>query len=446
MAIGAVVDANADVAAAQVAVAACLDTPVSCLSREELSDRLVELSRIEAQVHALRVEAIRAADAVDVGRLNDQRNAANHAAARTGHDPAEFRAHALLGKWLTNFDLFTEALRNGVLSAGHLDKLRKADNLRVHHQMQADQSKFIEWFTACQFRDLDEVIDTWLLGADPDGAEPRAHEPSVGLTVTPLPGGMSKVSGILDPLQTAALNGAINPEAEKLRNAEKEAGSVSSMRRRTLVALLNLVGRGAARPDGTFARPRVNIVMSQKVYEATIAWLADPTGNQLPEIDHTHIDKKCQLIDGTQIHPLYALAATVTATFRRIVYSARGRPIDASYDSRQIPDWMRDISLAATNGKCANPVCDAPFHWLHGDHIVPYSHTQDTSVINNRDLCGADNGWRSDDVTRGMWASYIDNVDWSAGDDLEDNDLIVAAEEVAIAQARIQRLIDASAA
>ena len=65
---------------------------------------------------------------------------------------------------------------------------------------------------------------------------------------------------------------------------------------------------------------------------------------------------------------------------------------------------MRDITLVTTNGKCANPVCDSPFHWLHGDHYTPYSHTQDTSVKNTRPVCEGDNLWRSNDTTRGIWA------------------------------------------
>jgi hypothetical protein len=63
----------------------------------------------------------------------------------------------------------------------------------------------------------------------------------------------------------------------------------------------------------------------------------------------------------------------------------------------------------------SNPVCDAPFHWLHGDHITPYSHTQDTSVQNNRPVCEADNLWRSNNITRGLWP--VDNPDSAEDDD-----------------------------
>lgn len=403
MTIGGVANPGADIASLGAAVDACFETPLSCLDAHELSERLVALVSLTARLDALRIETIEAADAREVPRLTDQRNVANHVAATTPVDPASVRFDQRIGDWLVDFPMLADSYRSGAVTTEHIELLRLKDNPRVHHQMVERQEFFVAMFTTCHFRDLDNLVDEWMLGADPDGAEPNDSDQRSGLAFTPLPGGYWKVSGTLDPLQGAALRGDVHAEAKKLRAAEKESGTTSTVRRRTLDALLNLVGRGAARPDGSFARPRVNIVMSQRVYEETVAWLADPSSNEFPEIDRSDVDRKCQLIDGTPIHPLYALAATVTATFRRLVYSARGRPIEVSYDSRQIPDWMKDVTLIGTNGKCANPVCDSPFHWLHGDHITPYSHTQDTSLENTRPLCEGDNLWRGDDISRGLW-------------------------------------------
>ncbi|MDW3176678.1 MAG: DUF222 domain-containing protein [Acidimicrobiia bacterium] len=413
MGIGGVTEPGGELAALEAAVDACFDTPLSCLDAQETSDRLVALVRITAKIDSLRMDTVHAADRVEVGHLSDQRNTANHVAGRTLCDPGSVRFDERIISWLVDLPVLAAAFRAGEITIAHVEKLRLADNHRVHQQLVESQELFVSMFTTCQFRDLDHLITEWLLGADPDGAEPNDREQRFGLSFTPIPGGI-KVAGTLNPLQGAALRDEVNAEANKLRAAEKQAGAVSTVRRRTLDALLNLVGRGTARPDGSFARPRVNIVMSQRVYEKTVAWLADPAGNRFPEIDRTDIDKRCQLIDGTPIHPLYAMAASVTATFRRIVYSARGRPIDASFDSRRIPDWMRDITLVSTNGKCANPVCDSPFHWLHADHITPYSHTGDTSVENTRPVCEGDNLWRSNDTTRGTWPARTPN--WNEDD------------------------------
>lgn len=71
MAIGGVDNAGADVSALRDAVGECFHTPLSCLTTEELSNRLVELTAIATQLEALRVDTLRAAELADVGRLND---------------------------------------------------------------------------------------------------------------------------------------------------------------------------------------------------------------------------------------------------------------------------------------------------------------------------------------------------------------------------------------
>ena len=144
--------------------------------------------------------------------------------------------------------------------------------------------------------------------------------------------------------------------------------------------------------------------------------------------DRRHIDSS----------PLYAIAATATATFRRLVYSARGRPKDVSVDSRRIPDWMRDATLVTTNGMCSNPVCDAPFEWLHSDHVIPYSHNHTTHLDNTRPLCEGDNLWRGNDTTRGIWGT-ADDGDHGRDDldiDLDDDDDIDEMVELARPRAR----------
>jgi len=54
---------------------------------------------------------------------------------------------------------------------------------------------------------------------------------------------------------------------------------------------------------------------------------------------------------------------------------------------------------------------------LHAYHITPYSHTQDTSVENNRPVCEADNLWLGNDI----------------------------ANESELARARVRRLIETAA-
>jgi len=363
MAIGGVLDANQDVTDLSSSVDACSETPLSCLSAQQLSDRLVLLNEARSKLGAHIADTVAAAKTADVGSLNDQRNVANHLAERTGNDPAVTRADQLVADWLADFPLFAEAYRNGLLTTAHVNLLRKKDNARVHSQMIGDQAHFINSFSTCHFRDLDRVIELWLLGADPDGAEPAEQAKETGLTVKVLPGGLVHVDGILDPIMGAAFRTAINARAEKLRVEHKDAGIASTQRRRQLEALMQLVTAGFEAQTSDGGKVLINITIDQDTYEETLDWLDDPDQNPLPDIDHAptpgFAGRKCQLIDGTPIHPLYAVALSAKAVFRRIVYDAKGRAIDASFESRRFPPWIRDLVLIATNGKSANHMANA---------------------------------------------------------------------------------------
>ncbi len=222
VAIGGVLEPGADVAALEAAVDACFSTPLSCLDVQQMSDRLVALIAITAKVDALRMEAVQAADMVEVGQLTDQRNTANHVAARTLADPASVRFDQRIVNWLADLPVLAETFRSGDVTTGHVELLRLADNPRVHQHLINDEEFWVHTFTTCHFRDLMDVVDEWLLGADPDGAEPNDQEQQFGLSITPLPGGKAKLSGVLDPLQAAALGDEIKAEANKLRSAEKK--------------------------------------------------------------------------------------------------------------------------------------------------------------------------------------------------------------------------------
>ncbi len=193
-----------------------------------MSDRLVALVEITAKLDSLRMETVQAAEMVQVGQLTDQRNTANHVAARTLADPAAIRFDERIINWLSDLPVLAKAFRQGRITTAHVELLRLKDNRRVHQRLIHEQEFFVRTFTTCYFRDLTDVIDEWLMGADPDGAEPKDVEQLFGLSFTPLPGGNGKVAGVLDPLQGAALRGDVNSEANKLRAAEKETGTVST--------------------------------------------------------------------------------------------------------------------------------------------------------------------------------------------------------------------------
>ena len=136
--------------------------------------------------------------------------------------------------------------------------------------------------------------------------------------------------------------------------------------------------------------------MSQRqVAEDTLARLDEPSFEPLP-VAWNDIDGRCELIDGTPIHPNYALAVMGVATFRRQIMDAKGRILDVSHNARLFPKWMKNALLIRSRGRCDTLGCDAPFPWLQADHIKPHSRGGPTQLDNGQILCDPDNKHKRD--------------------------------------------------
>ena len=150
--------------------------------------------------------------------------------------------------------------------------------------------------------------------------------------------------------------------------------------------MLRLITRGAARADGSQPDPLIHIVMSQKVAEAALERFA--FGADVPvETDPFDIDGRCELIDGTPIHPKLALSVLGVAALQRVVFGSKSRELDVSYASRGFPKWIKHILLLRSRGRCENDGCDAPFPWLQTDHRHPHSRGGSTRYDNGQILC-----------------------------------------------------------
>jgi len=139
---------------------------------------------------------------------------------------------------------------------------------------------------------------------------------------------------------------------------------------------MSLLVDGAARPDGTHANPLVNIVMSERVAQWAAAKMrGEDVGD--PPIDAFDLDGRCELIDGTAIHPLL-VAATCgfwqwsPSDLRRYVMAADSRIVDYSYNARVAPEHLRTAVLIQDRGQCVVQGCDAPHTWMQiRRHHVP---------------------------------------------------------------------------
>ena len=88
--------------------------------------------------------------------------------------------------------------------------------------------------------------------------------------------------------------------------------------------------------------------MSLKVLQNAIAQMAkDPQEQDFTSmLDPTDPGGRCELIDGTPIHPKYALVLLMQARVRRQVLTSKNVTLEASYETRLFPDWMPAVRFA----------------------------------------------------------------------------------------------------
>lgn len=351
--------------------------------------------KLRAQVDAFLCEQLAEADRTGTAKDAGYRNAAQMAGDRTGTDPAKTRSDVRLGRWVSELTELADAFKQAKILREHLELIRKSvDGPRTHEQLRRDQHLFIEWAGDYDFVDYERICQYWKNANDPDGVEPKDQIKATTFRARKRADGTVELKGHLDPLTGAAFMTAFEHEDQKLFRSSTDE-STTSLGKRNADALMNLVTRGFARDDGSYPTPLVNIVASQCVVEDTLARLDEPSLDPLP-IAFGDIDKRCELIDGTPLHPSYLLATLGLATFRRQILDAKGRTIDVSVSARCFTPWQQQALRVEARGRCQDRGCDAPFPWLEADHIVPHSRGGPTQMSNGVMRCGPDNKAKGD--------------------------------------------------
>ena len=200
------------------------------------------------------------------------------------------------------------------------------------------------------------------------------------------------------------MKGVFDRELNKLAMRDADSNVERTSWKRGADALVNICSKAATRGDGTLPVPLINIVLGEQTAEDLIARAVnnDPADNITPfPIDYHDPDRRCELIDGTPIHPHFVEAAMAVGIFQRTILSAENRVLSTS-QQRFFPQWMKHLLLLQSRGRCEIPGCDALFAWLQGDHIKPHSKGGKTNLGNGRVNCAADNGakgntWNPDD-------------------------------------------------
>ncbi|MEM7095115.1 MAG: HNH endonuclease [Actinomycetota bacterium] len=373
------------------ALAAAIDQPWMSADRNEVRAALQRLPGLRNRLDAL--AGLVTQTAALLGATGAKR-VDQFMGAESNETPAQVRHDLRTAHWLADFAGFRSAFERGDLSRRHVDLLRRADEPSTHWAMLRDQAELVTFARDCTFDGFGTALQYWVNAVDPDGRMPDEQVRRNDVRLVRHKDGSVTGKLRLDPLLGTAVHEALEREAQKLWHDDDEHGVKRHEGQRRAAALAGLVSRGAARDDGTFPSPLINVVMSEQVHERLLEAVDDPTVDL--GLDAHDIDGRCEFIDGTPLHPRLALALVGVGVFRRHVLDARSRPIDVSVNARSFPQWMKDAALISTRGRCSTKGCDGRFHWLHGDHTVPHSKGGPTRLHNLRPMCGPDNRAKGD--------------------------------------------------
>jgi hypothetical protein len=374
-------------------------TPLTCLTAVDVAERACRLERMSSMLEAVRCATLAAAEQAIEGpgafKHLGYRNACDYVADEANVEPGQVRRLSKTGRWLLDFPVFAEAFADGHLTHRHVVELSKLDKPMTHHHLIESQAYLVEAARRCDFVDFVNVLIYWLNGADPDGDEPIDHVAKTGCSYRKHSDGSVSGRFFLDPLSGQLFRKAIDREIQRLFREESEDEVRRSIWQRTGQALLNQLAKGAGVDGPMSVTPLINVVVGQELAENLIEQLA---GGDVEPIqpDYHRIDRRCELDDGTPLHPRLAAVAVVAGRFRRIVFDTASRPVDVAVKARGFPPWMKQVLLIKARGRCQIPGCDAPLPWLQADHIMPYSRGGPTMLGNGQILCDPHNKWKRD--------------------------------------------------
>lgn len=393
-------------------LSAVLDTatavPLSCQSPSAVSAFAESLVRARSRLDALLGAAVIAvgssAEATGDSGLGRPRKAAAAVAANCGADPKPLAFQSRLTQWVDGFAEFRHAHTAGQLSTEHVRVLRTLDNPRTHTALTDAQHYLIAAARRCTWSEFIRVARYWAIAADPDGPEPRDHIQDRYCRLRKGPDGTVTGQFRLDPITGDAVFNAIEETAQQLFRNDTDATSQTD----TVSGNGTCTGNGTAAGSGDGAVQRtatqrradalaalitgkrrapailVHLVLSQRVAEQLAA-------GETVDVDPDDPDRRCELIDGTPIHPRHAAQILAIGAIRRLVLGAKSEVTDLGQAVRTFPAHLKRALLAAARGRCQVRGCDAPIPWLQADHIQPWHRDGPTSLTNGQILCDPHN-------------------------------------------------------
>lgn len=372
--------------------------PTMTLDLEELEAFLIDVIQVRDRATALAASVMAEAEAAALAPRSGFKSLNAHVASKLRTPTSHVAPLRTAGLWLNKFGVFMDAALAGELTDAHIRELRHCDNPRTHELLKRDQQVLFDAAKTLQFTDFKNALGYWMLNADPDGELSKERNESYGVSIRHKRNGDIDVTMTLDPISGRAFETAVEHEAQKLFRKEKDAGhgeGVMSHKKRRMIAMMRLISKGFKRKDGTHPVPLVNVVMSEPLLKDLMNRMLGEPGEDFDPFNlptaYFDIDRRCEMIDGTPIHPRRAWPAVLYGRLRRQVLTAESRTIDLGHDVRVFTDVQKNALLVETRGQCVETGCDAPFAWLQADHIIAHANGGPTDMDNGVPRCGPDN-------------------------------------------------------
>jgi Domain of unknown function (DUF222) len=231
---------------------------------------------------------------------------------------------------------------------------------------------------------LRQVARRLELTLDPDGtfkdAKYRDRQRDLRLTVRPDGssfGSFEFTAELTERLRTF-LDTMASPKPES--DGQKDPRTAGQRRHDAVLDGLTLLSRAELLPDAGGVTTVVTLVMNQDAFETGEGTATTGHGVTLPA------KHALMWLDGdTRIIPI------VLDQDRRIVATGTGQRL---FSERQ------RLALAARDGGCSFPGCDAPPQWTQAHHVIEYAEGRPTCTDNGCLLCGVHHrefarmGWR----------------------------------------------------
>jgi hypothetical protein len=347
------------------------------LDRDECLPFVRDLSRVITMLESARAEVVARADADQVYEDDQFLNMAQCVAGATNGAVASARRVVQQAHGLAELPATSDALRAGLITMDHAECLMRALNPRTRDAMAVDEASFAVVARNMPAKQFAVKVGNWRAFHDADGG----HDPvstASRLDVKPGVFGRGTLVGDFTPADKRELNAALDPEIDRLFRQEvaaREAGEgleaapMRSTLERRAEALMNLVlAAVTGDPNAINPTPRasIGIVVTPKE-------LAAATGGHALD-DQAPVD-----VDEFEL-------ACCDAGLYRAVITAQSEAIDLGREVRTASPAQKRL-IAARDGGCRVPGCDATARMCHFHHVDFWEHGGQSNIDNYVLIC-----------------------------------------------------------